>query len=131
MFIVVSRLQLGLCKTALFMGIHRGLNTLSGRVFNVGVHRPHAGPRKHQPKRTSKLNGIYMSDKEDPKTLFDQLILIESRYKDRVTDLRLEEQLAVIIRCTPESYQSIIATEQQNKGNLLTLDNVCDAMEQL
>ena len=60
--------------------------------------------KKYQPgnitalsSQSQELQAIFIEEDEDPATLFGQLTLVESQYKGRVTDLRLDEQLAVVI----------------------------------
>ena len=73
------------------------------------------------------LNQISMSHKEDPVMLFEQLSKIENQFS---TTINKADAIAIVMDAAPDEYQAILNTEQQAKGDKITLQDLVETMDQ-
>ena len=71
-----------------------------------------------------KLNKVEMKKKDDPKSLFEQIAKIKNWYNNgnrKVPDAQL---IAIVLSKAPKEYASVLTSEQEKRGNQLTLTNM-------
>ena len=73
------------------------------------------------------LNQISMSRKEDPVMLFEQLSKIENQFSMTVNKA---DAIAIVMDAAPDEYKAILNTEQQAKGDKITLQDLAESIDQ-
>jgi len=68
---------------------------------------------------------------DDPTYLFDEVRRIEARYNTATSKMSDELLLAAVVIQADSMYDDVIASEQRNKGDKLTLDDLEEAMTTL
>ncbi|KAL7577787.1 hypothetical protein ACA910_010543 [Epithemia clementina (nom. ined.)] len=68
-----------------------------------------------------------MTKKEDPTTLFKQILKIENQFNTTVVK---EDAIAIILDASPSEYQPGLIAGQRAKGNALTIQDLAEAMDQ-
>ena len=76
------------------------------------------------------LTSVTMRKDDDPAKLFEQLSAIENKFNKPGNVIPEEELIAVVISAAPESYVSLLTSEQRARGDALTLQHLEEAMTQ-
>ena len=79
------------------------------------------------------LNDVIMKELDDPQELFDQLIATEDGYNNNNDRIKVKESdlLAVALNVDPGKYQGVMATEQIQKGDAITLESISTEIKTL
>ena len=75
-----------------------------------------------------KLMAVKMKKKDNPRTLFEQIAVIQNWYNRGTKVLPRGQMMAVIMRAAPDEYASVITSEQQKQGSALQLSDLRVAM---
>ena len=65
-----------------------------------------------------------MKNKEDPRTLFEQVASIKNWYETGTNKLPKSQMIAVILKAVPAAYESVLISEQQKRGNTLEITHL-------
>ena len=76
----------------------------------------------------ARLNKVKMNDSDNPRVMFEQLAAIQNMFKSSELEVDEEDLMAVILGQAPKAYANVLATEQQMRGDLLTLKDLEKAM---
>ena len=74
------------------------------------------------------LNNVTMKKNDDPSVLFEKISEIQNRYNTVTHKLDEEDLIATVIAVSPAEYKSLLMGEQRQMGDLLTLENIEEAM---
>ena len=76
----------------------------------------------------ARLNKVKMNQTENPKVLFEQVAAIQNMFKSSELTIDDEEMIAVVLGQAPKCYTTVLATEQQIRGDTLMLKHLEKAM---
>jgi len=77
-----------------------------------------------------KLNQVRMSSKEDPAKLFERISELKNRFKSNNFQIDKDDLIAVVITAAPDMYKAVVTSEQRARGDLVTLNDLEEAMRQ-
>ena len=77
---------------------------------------------------TKELINVKLDAKTDPGELFEDLYRIKNIYETETNVVEDSTLISYILSAVPEKYHAIITSEMRDKGNVLTLDDLEDAM---
>ena len=71
-----------------------------------------------------RLLDVKMKNKEDPKTLFEQVAAIQNWYNDGSNKLPKGQLIAAVLKAAPKDYASVLTSEQEKRGTGLELSHL-------
>ena len=67
---------------------------------------------------------VEVKPKDDPKTLFEQVALIQNWYNDGTKKIQKDQLVAVVLTAAPVEYTAVLTLEQQKQGTGLVLSHL-------
>ena len=74
------------------------------------------------------LMDVQMKSKDDPKTLFEQVALIQNWYNNSTKKVQKDQLVAVILKAALVEYAAVLMLEQQKQGSNLAIVHLRVAM---